>query len=118
MPSGCRTAGSGGRDRSACRGTGPHRLSIIQYPHVPAPEEQITLPDQFLGTPDYLAPEQCYELLTGQPPIADAAHRSVFLKMEAHVEAPVPPIRGRRADVPDRLAAALERMLAKDRTDR
>jgi hypothetical protein len=30
----------------------------------------------------------------------------------------VPPIRGRRADVPERLAAALERMLAKDRAGR
>jgi hypothetical protein len=38
--------------------------------------------------------------------------------MRAHVEAPVPPIRGRRPDVPERLAAALECMLAKDRTGR
>jgi hypothetical protein len=42
----------------------------------------------------------------------------VFLKMKAHVEAPVPPIRRRRPDVPERLAAVLERMLAKDRADR
>jgi len=42
----------------------------------------------------------------------------LYLKMNAHVEEPVPPIRGCRADVPEQLATALERMLAKDRADR
>jgi serine/threonine-protein kinase len=52
--------------------------------------------------------------LTGQPPFADAAHESAFLKMKAHLEEPVPPIREQRSDIQERLAAVLGRMLAKD----
>ena len=43
---------------------------------------------------------------------------SAFQKIKAHAEAPVPPIREPRPDVPERLAGALGRMLAKDREGR
>jgi serine/threonine protein kinase len=112
-------------------------LGLARDLHKPGEGMRITWHGQFLGTLDYVAPEQCadphavdiradvyglgctlYELLVGQAPFARPGYESVFTKMKAHVEAPVPPIRERRPDVPEQLALTLERMLAKDREGR
>jgi serine/threonine protein kinase len=105
--------------------------------HQSGQAERLTGHGHCLGTLDYVAPEQCvdprtvdgradiyalgctlYELLVGQPPFAGPDYGSAFLKMQAHVTAPVPPIRQQRPDVPEVLAGVLERMLAKDREER
>jgi serine/threonine protein kinase len=90
---------------------------------------------QTLGTFDYIAPEQCedshsvdiradiyslgctfYELLSGRAPFA--AFGSVVMKIRAHTLEPITPIQQWRADVPTELAAVLERMVAKERSNR
>jgi serine/threonine protein kinase len=112
-------------------------LGVARRLHEPDAGERITLHGEFLGTLDYVAPEQCtdphavdiradvygqgctlYELLAGRAPFARPGYESAFQKMKAHVEAPVPPIQEARPDVPERLASALGRMLAKDREER
>jgi serine/threonine protein kinase len=108
-------------------------FGLARYLHEPDPGERITWHGQFLGTLDYVAPEQCadphavdiradvyglgctlYEILVGQAPFARPGYASAYQKMKAHVEAPVPPIGETRPDVPGRLASAVKRMLAKD----
>ena len=112
-------------------------LGVARCLHKPDAGERITLHGEFLGTLDYVAPEQCtdphavdiradvyglgctlYQLLAGQPPFARPGCESAFQKMKAHVEAPVPPIQEPRPDVSERLATTLGRMLAKDRAGR
>ena len=88
----------------------------------------------FLGTTDYIAPEQADDakkadhrsdiyslgctlhfLLTGRPPFEGD---NLFKKLAAHHERPAPSLHATRTDVPDMLEAVYQAMMAKRLEDR
>ena len=112
-------------------------LGLARFHAEPAAEEEMTGTGQAIGTADYMAPEQAsdshtvdiradvyglgatlYKLLSGRAPFGGPDYHGSLDKMLAHLQEPIPPIRQFLPEIPDKLWAVLDRMLAKSPEER
>ncbi len=110
-------------------------FGLARLAHEPDPKATgLTRRGDFLGTPDFVAPEQAmdasqadirtdvyslgctlYYLLAGRPPFQED---TVVKQVMAHIDQEAPPLHQLRPEVPQALSAVVARMLAKDPAQR
>jgi serine/threonine protein kinase len=112
-------------------------LGLARLTEQNAADWNMTVSGQMMGTPDFIAPEQVHDsrradirsdiyslgctffkLLTGHVPFSGLEYQTLWQKLSAHVERPLPPLDNCRGEISHGMRSVLDRMTAKNPDER